>query len=55
MKSELMPHTKTHTTDKPYQCKYRDKAFSENSDLIAHMRIHTGEKPYHCNQCDMTF
>ena len=50
-----MSHTKTHSPKTPYQCKYCDKAFAENSDLIAHMRVHTGEKPYHCNQCDNSF
>ena len=54
MKSELMPHTKTHSKNKHFQCKYYDKAFSENSDIIDHIRVHTEEKPYYRNQY-MTF
>ena len=50
-----MPHTKTHSTKKPFQCKYYDKAFSENSDIIDHIRVHTEDKPYYRNQYDMTF
>ena len=43
-------HMKTHTGEKPYQCKHCDIGFSQNSNLKTHMRSHTGDIQYQCNQ-----
>jgi len=45
----------TRTTEKPKQCGFCSKTFSENSSFIAHMKTHNSDKPYKCDKCDETF
>ena len=46
MNSNLHPHIRTHTGDKPYKRHICGKGFSENGNLQTHIRTHTGDKCY---------
>lgn len=46
---------RTHTGEKPYKCKYCDRAFSQSNDLVKHTRSHVGDNTYQCKQCPMAF
>jgi hypothetical protein len=35
---------RTHSGERPYQCKFCRKAFSDSSTLTKHMRVHSGGK-----------
>eukprot|EP00057_Strongylocentrotus_purpuratus_P023548 XP_011678022.1 PREDICTED: zinc finger protein 558-like [Strongylocentrotus purpuratus] len=41
--------------EKPYECCYCKKGFSQKSVLNQHILIHTGEKPYECCYCKKGF
>ena len=38
---------RTHSGERPYQCKYCRKAFSDSSTLTKHMRVHSGGKTFY--------
>ena len=54
-KSEIAPHERTHTGEKPYACSMCPRMFSKNCHVAPHERTHTGEKPYACSMCPRMF
>ena len=48
-------HTRMHTNDKPYQCSFCPKRFTEACKKSVHERIHSGAKPYPCQHCSKSF
>lgn len=41
--------------DKPYACKYCDKAFAQRSNMRKHEHLHEDIKPYTCSICFVSF
>ena len=46
---------RTHTKEKPNQCKICVKTFSGDNNLECHLWKHSGEKTYQCSPCDSFF
>ena len=48
---------KSHTGEKPLECKECEKSFKYPFELKQHLtrRVHMGEKPYMCKECRKTF
>lgn len=46
---------RTHTGEKPYKCKFCDRAFAQSNDLVKHTRSHVGDNTYQCKDCPAAF
>ena len=51
----LPRHMRTHSLQKPYQCKWCDYSSIRKQHLQQHLATHTGEKAYHCKECGRSF
>ena len=55
VKGDLVRHTKTHGTKRPFKCDECGREFNKANDLTRHKRTHTGERPFKCDECGKAF
>jgi uncharacterized Zn-finger protein len=55
MNTMLKRHNLTHTKERPYQCRFCTKTYTDFGGRQNHERSHTGERPYKCKECGQSF
>ena len=55
--NHVRDHYKTHSGEKPYQCKFCDKKFSQKPNCETHIRTHDDKFKFKCevDECDAKF
>ena len=53
--SNLIKHSRIHTSVTPYRCDNCCMVFSRKSNLVNHLKTHNGEKPHAYSVCDKPF
>ena len=55
--AHVREHYKTHSGEKPYQCKFCDKRFTQRGNCMAHIRTHDDRFKFKCevSECDAKF
>ncbi|XP_060549459.1 zinc finger protein with KRAB and SCAN domains 8-like [Pantherophis guttatus] len=51
----IIPHQRSHSSEKTNSCVELGKRFSENSDITCHQRIDTEDRRYKCLECEKSF
>ncbi|XP_026741535.1 transcriptional repressor CTCFL-like [Trichoplusia ni] len=51
----LYRHLKTHSEDRPHQCKVCERGFKTVASLQNHLNMHNGIKPHVCKYCSSPF
>ncbi|XP_023028530.1 uncharacterized protein [Leptinotarsa decemlineata] len=53
--ANLETSERSHSEEKPFQCKMCSKSFTKADVLKHHEKLHTGEKPFQCKICSKSF